>query len=460
VTAITEDSEHHGDGQLTEDGPEIRAPYPGPRTRAVLERLRRVEVGAGLSFSLGDDPPVLARASGAIIEDPDGNRFLDMVAGFGSLNLGHSHPRVVAACTRQLSLGQQAMSIASVVRTDLLERLSGLVGPGYRAILGVSGSEAVETALKLIRRATGRSGVVAFTGGFHGRTMGALSLMGKGSQRRGLGSLGGNVYHIPYPDPYRSPLGSGDDVASSTIRLLRAFLDDPASGWSDVGAVVIEPVQGNGGMIPAPRGFLTELRTVCSEHGVLLVVDEVMSGFHRTGHRFAFEADADIWPDVIVMGKSLSVGLPLAGCLVAEPVAAANPSGVESSTYAGNLVSCAAAQTALDVYEEDDMSRRAGSLGEVLMDALRDTLGDHPYVGEIRGRGLMVGIELVADRVTKEPLRQARDISNAALHRGLLVYPGGHYDNVIGLLPPLIVTKDQLVIASKLLGETLAELYP
>jgi len=183
-----------------------------------------------------------------------------------------------------------------------------------------------------------------------------------------------------------------------------------------------------------------------------------MSGFHRTGHRFAFEADTDVSPDVIVMGKSLSVGLPLAGCLVSNKVAAANPAMVESSTYAGNLVSCAAALAGLDVYEEDDMSRQAGLLGEALMEALGTALRDSPHVGEIRGRGLMVGIELVEDRATREPLRIARDISNAALRRGLLVYPGGHYNNVIGLLPPLIVTTDQLTIAANLLAETLAEL--
>ena len=211
-------------------------------------------------------------------------------------------------------------------------------------------------------------------------------------------------------------------------------------------------------MIPAPPGFLTELRSVCTEYDVLLVVDEVMSGFHRTGHRFAFEADTDVSPDVIVMGKSLSVGLPLAGCLVANTVAAANPPMVESSTYAGNLVSCAAALAGLDVYEEDDMSRQAGLLGGVLMEALRTALRDDPHVGEIRGRGLMVGIELVEDRSTKEPLRVARDIQQRRPSiAACLVYPGGQYNNVIGLLPPLIVTTDQLTIAANLIAETLAE---
>ncbi len=198
--------------------------------------------------------------------------------------------------------------MAAVTRTDLLERLSTLVGPGYQAILATSGSEAVETALKLIRRATGRTGIVAFTGGFHGRTLGALSLMGRRSQRQGLGSLGGDVYHLPYPDPYRSPLGAGGNVASSTVGLLRAFLDNPSSGWSEVGAVIIEPVLGNGGMIPAPPGFLTELRSVCTEYEVLLVVDEVMSGFHRTGHRFAFEAANSVTPPRIAVSWSTPAG--------------------------------------------------------------------------------------------------------------------------------------------------------
>lgn len=439
--------------------PLMRTPHPGPASRAIIESLRRAEVPAGLSFGLGDHPPVLARAEGAVIEDPDGNRFLDMVAGFGSLSLGHSHPRIVAACVEQLSAAQQAMSMVSVIRTELLTRLSGLVGPGYRAILGASGSEAVEIALKLVRRATGRTGVVAFTGGFHGRTMGALALMGRGSQRAGLGSLGTEVYHLPYPDPYRSPLAAdGRDVSRATIDLLRSYLDDPAGGWAPIGAVIVEPVQGNGGMIPAPPGFLTELREVCATYDIRLVVDEVMSGFHRTGHLFAFEADPDVEPDIVVVGKSLSAGLPLSACLVADDLAGATPAGTETSTYAGNLVSCAAAHAALDLYEETDMSQRAASLGKVLMDALHKSLRGHLNVGQIRGRGLMVGVELVENPETRSPLAAARFISEATLRRGLLVYPGGHYGNVIGFLPPLVATEDQLTTAGQILAGALQEL--
>ncbi len=427
------------------DAPKISIPHPGPKSRAIIERLGKVEGRAGLTFGMADNPLVLESAQGAVITDPDGNRFLDMVAGFGSLNLGHSHPEVTQAVARQAALGSQAMSFTSEIRVELLETLVATQPQDFRALLASSGSEAVETALKLARRATGRSGIVGFSGGFHGRTVGALALMGKQSQRDGLGTLGQSVTHLPYPDPYRSPLGASPEaVASTTLALLDHQLGDPASGWEQTAAVIIEPVQGNGGMIPAPPGFLSGLREVCTRHGVLLIVDEVMSGFHRTGARFAFEHDADVRPDIIVLGKSLSAGLPLAGCLVTSAVSDANPQGVETSTYAGNLVSCAAAVAASVVFERDDISSQADHLGQLLLEQLGAEFGEHPLVGDVRGRGLMAAIELVADRETKAPLAVARQVSNAAIANGLLVYPGGHHGNVIGFLPPLIASPEQL----------------
>lgn len=405
---------------------------------------------------MADSPVVLDTALGAVITDPDGNRFLDMVAGFGSLNLGHSHPEIAEAVAGQAAIGSQAMSFTAEIRIELLESLVATQPGRYRALLAASGSEAVETALKLARRATGRSGIVGFSGGFHGRTVGALALMGKHAQRAGLGTLGQSVTHLPYPDPYRSPLGSSPEaVASTTLALLDHQLGDPASGWEQPAAVIIEPVQGNGGMIPAPPGFLTGLREVCDRHGVLLIVDEVMSGFHRTGKRFAFEHDVDVRPDIIVLGKSLSAGLPLAGCLVSDAVSEANPAGVETSTYAGNLVSCAAANAAAMVYDRDDMSSRSEWLGDVLVEHLHGGFDDHPHVGEVRGRGLMAAVELVADRETREPLAIARHVSNTAVANGLLVYPGGHHGNVIGFLPPLISTPEQLETAVGVLADSI-----
>lgn len=437
-------------------GPLLRTPHPGPRTREVLQRIGAAEATAALTFGLGDQPPVLSRAQGAMIEDPDGNVFLDMVAGFGSLNLGHSHPRVVEAAARQLSIGQQAMSMGAEVRTHLLERMAGLVPGRYRVMLGASGSEAMETALKLVRRSTGKTGVVTFGGGFHGRTMGALALMGRESQRRGLGQLGTRVEHLPYPDPERSPFGSDpDSLTAGMLDYIDSQLGDPAGGWDDIGAVVIEPVQGNGGMIPAPAGFLAGLRRVCDSHDVRLVLDEVMSGFCRTGRMFAFQHD-EVSPDLVVVGKSLSGGLPLSGCIVSTEVDADSSPNSESSTYAGNLVSCAAALAALDVYEEQQMSARAAVLGEHLLTQLRGALEGHPSVGVIRGRGLMVGVGLVGD--DGAPLPVAREVTQRAIGKGLLLYAAGHFGDVVAMLPPIVATEEQLSIASKLLGTVLDDL--
>jgi 4-aminobutyrate aminotransferase-like enzyme len=421
----------------------------------VIKRIRDAEVAAGLTFGLATEPPVMERGEGAVIEDPDGNRFLDMVAGFGSLNLGHSHPEVVEATTRQLALGQQAMSMASPLRTDLVERLSTLVPGLPMVLLGASGSEATETALKLARRITGKAGVIAFSGGFHGRTLGALALMGRADQRTGMGVLG-PVVHLPYPHAFRSPFGRDEKtVVSTTLDLIDSQLGDPAGGWDQIGLVMIEPVQGNGGMIPAPLGFVAGLREVCSRHDLLLVADEVMSGFHRTGRRFAFEHDPGVVPDLVIMGKSLSAGLPLSGVLASESIARASPPGTETSTYAGNLVSCAAALAAHEVYEREDMSVAAATLGEHLMGELRGAIGGHPAVGDIRGRGLMVAVELVEE--DGEPRPVARAVSHACVRRGLLVYPGGHHGNVVAMLPPLISTTGQLSTAATVLASALDE---
>ena len=440
------------------NAPQIAVPHPGPKSKAVINRLGKVESRSGLTFGMADEPVVLASASGAVITDPDGNRFLDMVAGFGSLNLGHSHPEVVEAAARQAETGMQAMSFTSEIRVELLERLVATQQTPYRALLASSGSEAVETALKMARRATGRPGVVGFSGGFHGRTVGALALMGRKNQRHGLGQLGQAVGHLPYPDPYRSPLGSTSEaVSSATLAFLDHQLGDPASGWDETAAVIIEPVLGNGGMIPAPPGFLTGLRHVCDRHQVLLIVDEVMTGFHRTGTRFGFEHDTDVRPDIIVMGKSISAGLPLAGCLMTAEVAEQNPVGVESTTYAGNLVSCAAAVAAHDVYRRDDLSTVAAQRGRYLLDELHTVFDGHPNVGQIRGRGLMAAVELVTDRETKEPLAVARQVSNAATNLGLLIYPGGHHGNVMGFIPPLVVSNAELKTAVAVLAEAMAK---
>ncbi len=440
------------------DAPRLRVPHPGPKTRERLARLRRSESRAALTFGISPETVVVERALGAAVEDVDGNVFLDFAAGFGSLNAGHCHPRVVEAIREQAGRAHQAMSLAADVRLGLMEKVLSLVpGPSpKKMILAASGSEAAEIALKLARRATGRHEVVAFEGAFHGRTLGALALMGRKAQRAGLGAFQAGVHHVPYPYPYRSPLGADPAAcAEGTVRLIEEFLQNPSSGWGEVAAIILEPVQGNGGMIPAPPGFLRALRALCDRHGILLIVDEVMSGFCRTGKMFAFEHEEGVEPDLLVLGKSISGGLPLAACVAKAEIADASGAGTESSTYAGNLVACAAGLASIAVYEEEGLAARAAKVGAYFLRRLEELAERHAAVGEVRGRGLMVAAELVADRATREALAVAKEASAAALAKGLILYPGGHHGNVLAFLPPLIIGESHVDAALGIVDEVL-----
>lgn len=440
--------------------PHFEVPHPGPKTRAQLEKIRRGEAAAGLSFGLGADAIVAERAAGAVIEDVDGNRFLDFVAGFGSLNTGHSHPRVVEAIRVQSEKIQQAMSFVSKTRAELMEKVLSLVpGPTpKKMIFGATGSEAAEMAIKMARRYTGKQEIVAFSGAFHGRTMGALPFMGRKNQRAGIGPLVPGTRHVPFPYPYRNPFSREPAACvDGVLNLLEEYLVNPASGWGEVAAVMIEPVQGNGGFIPAPIGFLEKLRALCDRHGALLIIDEVMSGFCRTGKMFAAEYEPGVEADLMVLGKSLSSGLPLSACVAKAEIAAASPPFTESSTYSGNVVSCAAALAAIEVYETEGLADRAARMGAYFMGRLGELAERHPAVGEVRGRGLMIGVELVADRESRAPLAVAKAASEAALARGLLLYPGGHYGNVLGFLPPLIIDEKDVDAAVGILDDVLLE---
>ena len=440
------------------DAPRLRVPHPGPRTREYLERVRKTESATGLTFGLSPETLVMERASGAAIEDVDGNVFLDFTAGFGSLNAGHCHPKVVEAVQAQAAKGHQAMSLGADVRLRLMEKVLSLIpGPAEkRIVLGASGSEAAEAAIKMARRATGRQDVVAFEGAFHGRTQGALALMGRKGQRAGLPSIQTGIHHVPFPYSYRSPFGRDEaSCMEGTLRYIEEFLRNPASGWGEVAAVIIEPVQGNGGMIPAPLGFLKGLRGICDRHGVLLIIDEVMSGFCRTGKMFSYLHEEGVEPDILVLGKSISGGLPLSACVAKKEICEASGAGTESSTYAGNLVACASGLASIQVYEEEELADRAAGMGDYFVRRLGELAERHAVVGEVRGRGLMVAAELVSDRASREPLPAAKAASAAALERGFLLYPGGHYANVLAFLPPLIIDEGHVDRAVEILDEVL-----
>ncbi|MFL2931204.1 MAG: aspartate aminotransferase family protein [bacterium] len=439
--------------------PNIIHPHPGPKTIDAISRLKQTEMNASLSFGMSKDALIAKKALGSKIEDIDGNIFLDFVAGYGSLNAGHCHPKIVNAVCKQVAQVHQAMSMGSEIRIQMQEKLLSLFeGPKRSVILGTGGSEAAEIALKIARRETRKSEIVAFTGAFHGRTLGSLALMGRKNQRDGIGTLIPGIHHIPYPYLYRSIFGENEkSCIEGTISLIEEFLSNPSSGWGNVAAVIIEPVQGNGGMIPAPIGFLENLRNLCDKHGIILIFDEVMSGFCRTGQTFAYQHEYGIEPDIVVLGKSISGGFPLSACVVKSDIVSSNP-GTEGSTYGGNLVSCAASLASMEIYEEESYTDRAKDLGEYFLKNLIPLKEKFPIVGDIRGRGLMVGIELVEERNSKIPLSEAKKCSQKALEKGLLLYPGGHHLNVLAFLPPIVVKKEEVDIAVCIIDEVLTEI--
>ena len=434
------------------DLPQILTPLPGPRARAVIERDRRA-----LSPSYTRSYPLVAqRGEGAIVEDVDGNRFLDFTAGIAVVATGHCHPQVVEAIQRQAArlIHMSGTDFYYENMVELAERLAALAPGGVprRVFFGNSGAEAVEAAIKLARYHTGRDKFVAFLGAFHGRTLGALSLTAsKSVQRRGFGPLVPGVHHVPYPYCYRCPYGQAPDTCAvecvqAIQRLFRTVL--PAN---EVAAVVVEPVQGEGGYVVPPQKFFDELQRLAQAHGILLILDEVQSGMGRTGKLWAAQ-HFGVTPDIFTVAKGIASGLPL-GATVARAELMNWPPGAHASTFGGNPVSVAAALVTLELLEKE-LVNNAARLGAYLRDRMRDWPERFAWVGDVRGLGLMIGIELVEDRQTKQKAPELRDrLVERAFQRGLLVLGAG--ENTVRLSPPLTITRGQAGFALQTLEECL-----
>ncbi|HVE80158.1 MAG TPA: acetyl ornithine aminotransferase family protein [Gemmatimonadaceae bacterium] len=435
------------------DYPRIVVPPPGPRAREIIARHdRHASTSYPKEYGLA-----IARGAGAMVEDVDGNRYLDFMAGIAVAGTGHAHPAVVAAIRE--AAGRFLHICGSDFYFDgfsaLCERLAALA-PGSddkRVFLSNSGTEAVEGAIKLTRNATRRPALVAFTGAFHGRTYGAMSLTAsKARQRAGFGPFVPEVYHAPYPYPYRCELCDGTRCAEHCL----AALDDLFARRldpRDVAAVFVEPIQGEGGYVVPPRGFLQGLRERCDRHGILLVCDEVQSGVGRTGRMWACEHEG-VEPDVLVTAKGLGSGMPI-GAIVARASVMKWEPGAHGSTYGGNPVCCAAALATLDVVEREGLLDRAAALGERVMAGLRRLAERHEAIGEVRGRGLMIGLELVRDRETRAPDPElVHDVVWRAFERGLLLLGAGK--SAIRLAPPLIIDERDVDTALAVLDECLA----
>jgi len=435
--------------------PDIKTTLPGPKARALIERDAAV---VSPSYTRGY-PLVIKRASGVSVEDVEGNMFLDCAAGIAVNSTGHSHPDVVRAITEQAQrfIHMSGTDFYYDVQVRLAEEIASIVpiDGGARSFFSNSGTEAVEAAIKLARYATGRQNIIAFFGGFHGRTMGSLALTAsKPVQRRGFAPFMPGVFHAPYPDCYRCPVGlKSEDCAAECLDFIEHQLFMHLMTPEEVAAIVIEPIQGEGGYVVAPTPFLERLRELTSAHGILLVIDEVQSGMGRTGKMLAIEY-ANIKPDIITIAKGIASGMPL-GVTVARADLMTWPPGAHASTFGGNPVSCAAALATIKLLK-DSLVANAAEVGAHMKAGLAALMDKHPLIGDVRGRGLMLGVELVRDRTTKERAIQERDaVVNAAFKRGLLVLGAGK--NSIRFSPPLVLTREQADTAVRVFGEALAE---
>jgi 4-aminobutyrate aminotransferase/(S)-3-amino-2-methylpropionate transaminase len=394
---------------------ELRTAIPGPRSRGILERKDRV-IADPLSIFL---PVVIERGEGATLTDVDGNTFIDFTGGVGCLNVGHAHPRVVDAVQEQAAkfLHTDFTIVPYETYVTLAERLvetAPISGPAKAAFFN-AGTEAVENAIKFARAYTERPAVIGFEGGFHGRTLLSLTLTSKTHPyKAGLGPFAPEVYRLPFAQDYRGP-----SAAEALAALERAFLTTVAA--ENVAAIVVEPVQGEGGFVVAPPEFLEGVRRICDDNGIVLVVDEVQTGYGRTGRMWGIE-HYDVEPDLMTIAKSIAAGLPLSGVIGKAEIMDAPGDSAIGGTYVGNPVAQAAALAVLDVLEEESLVERAGQIGETIRSRMQAWQQRWDAIGDVRGLGAMLAIELVHDRATKDPAPElASAVVEAAAARGLLL---------------------------------------
>jgi 4-aminobutyrate aminotransferase/(S)-3-amino-2-methylpropionate transaminase len=416
----------------------LQTAVPGPRSQEILERKDRA-VASPLAVYL---PLVVAEAHGSTITDVDGNTFIDFTGGVGVLNVGHTHPRVVEAVQEQAArfIHTDFTIVPYEVYVSLAERLVAVApfsGPTKAAFFH-AGSEAVENAVKFARAYTGRPAVIAFDGAFHGRTLLSLSLTSKTHPyKAGLGPFAPEVYRVPFPYEYR---GISADAALDALE--HAFLTVVAP--ETVAAIVMEPVLGEGGFVPAPRAFVEGVRAICDREGIVFVADEVQTGFGRTGRMFAME-HFGVEPDLMTVAKSIAAGLPLSGVVGKAEIMDAPVAGGVGGTYVGNPVAQAAALAVLDVFEEEQLVERSRRIGETIRGRMLAWQERFPAIGDVRGLGAMLAIELVEDRATKAPASDlATTIAAEAVQRGLLLLKAGIHGNCIRVLCPLTIDDREL----------------
>jgi 4-aminobutyrate aminotransferase len=443
------------DGAVAANLPHLITTLPGPNAKALVQHDHAI-----LSPSYTRDYPLVAKKGyGAMVEDVDGNRFLDFAAGIAVVSTGHCHPNVVRAIQKQAAelIHMSGTDFYYPNLVELAEKLASIT-PGAeakRVYFGNSGAEATEAAIKLARYHTRRDKMIAFYSSFHGRTMGALSMTAsRAVQRKGFGSLLGGVFHAHYPNTYRGTFGNNPEHASADAldyieNVLFKRIVDP----EDVAGIIIEPIQGEGGYLPAPADFLLALQAICRRHGIMLIADEVQSGMGRTGKWWAGD-HAGLEPDIISTAKGIASGMPLSAIISRASVMNWKP-GAHASTFGGNPVAIAASLATIDLLEHQYISN-ATEMGNLIFKLTADWRERHKIVGDIRGKGLMVGIELVRDQKTKERAPELRNrIVEMAFHKGLLILGAG--ENALRLAPPLMIDEEQAEFAVRTLDACLTE---
>lgn len=434
---------------LRTDLPEIiTETLPGPKAKAIIDR-RNAVVPSAIRCSY---PVVIEKGEGAMLEDVDGNKFLDWIGGVGVLNIGYSHPEIVEAVKAQADRYFHGMfNIVThegyVALAEKLAMIAPVKGDKIKAFFANSGAEADENAVKVAKAYTKRPNIIVFSGAFHGRTHFTMAMTSKKAYASDMGPLPGGVFRAQFPYYYRKPEGMPEDKL--TEYYINSIYDifEQCSAANTIAAIVVEPLQGEGGFIPAPVEWIKAVRSICDENGIMLIADEVQSGFCRTGRMFASEywREAGVCPDIIATAKSIAAGIPLSAIIAREDIMEGVPAGTIGGTYCGNPLACAASLKTIEIMERENLADRSLEIGERVTARYKDIAEKYPVVGDIRGLGGMIGIEFVKDLDTKEPdaALTSAVIDYCARH-GLLVECAGTYNNVIRFLAPLVITNEQL----------------
>jgi 4-aminobutyrate aminotransferase / (S)-3-amino-2-methylpropionate transaminase / 5-aminovalerate transaminase len=420
-----------------------------------VEKYRRYVTTSSLA---GIEPITIESARGATVTATDGTEYTDLYSGIGVVNAGHVPPKVAEAAKRQMDKIVHSCSYVYHVPVvaDLAERLADIT-PGrlQKTFFGNSGAEAVEGALRLARVFTGRREIIALQGSFHGRTAGALAVTGNSMRKHNGGAQIAGIAFAPTPNPYRCRMCSGKcslACADAVDDVIRYDTSD------DVAAFIVEPIIGEGGIIPLPEGYLTRVKEILDAKGILLIVDEVQSGFARSGHMFAVEA-YDVEPDIMTMAKGIASGFPLGAFIAREDIADAFAPGDHMTTFGGNPVSCAAGVATIDMIVEEHLPERAARLGAMVMSRLAAFAEESDLIGDVRGTGLMIGVELVRNRETKEPAStEAAAVKRHCRERGVLIGVGGAFGNVVRVQPPLVIGEEDLDRALRVIEEAVTSL--